>query len=390
MLRTIDWRSAARWWAIRIAALPVIFVVVSFVSFFLISGPGSDGMTDRLYGDFRKGDLERLRERLGLNDPWLERYVDWLADAARGDLGTVYLTQVPVRTVVADRWNESAELLLVALACAAIVGAGLAYARRQYRGHAVDHLARAITYVIEALPVFLVGTLVLLLPAERWGYSPPLEDTISFFDRPWDHLRQFAPPALVMSATAIGVLSRSVIRTAASGKGIAFATLVSLPRAIPILIADLLVIELMFNIGGLGLFFFDGTIRLDSPVMQAMLTLAMTVGVASWLFVPAEASAHEPVTAPSVPGWRSPWLFIGAGTVGIVLLLGIIGPHVAPHDAAELGVGGRLENPSLDHPFAPMGARATCSAASSRVRAPPCGSRSPSSHSASCRASPLG
>ncbi len=351
MFEGIDKKAAARWMAIRIAALPVIFVAASFASFFLIYGPGADTIADLPSIDRTEEREQALRAELNLNGPWIQRYGEWLADAAHGDFGEVWLTQTSVRSALADRWNESAELLSLALLVGTLVGGGLAAVRVRLRRTAWRHAAEVLACACDALPVFLVGTLVLIVPAEQWEYSPPLEGTISFFDAPWDHVRQFVPPSLVMALTIVGIVSRLSAGAMRAGVRPIQAVLRSLPPSIGVLFGALIVVEFSFNIRGLGAMFVPSIFSVESAVLQLLLTLSLVLTVAPSLFLwgnPHTPSVHA--TSP-VLTLKNPATIVAIVLVFGFLVLGAVGPHMAPHGADDIGVGRASENPSIDHLF---------------------------------------
>jgi peptide/nickel transport system permease protein len=136
---------------------------------------------------------------------------------------------------------------------------------------------------------------VLLVPSEQWGYAPPLGETISFFDDPWDNLRQFGPPALILGFTAaaglmrlvrsslLEVLQQDYIRTARA-KGLRERVVVfghavrnSLIPVVTVLglqLAGLLggtvIVETVFTIRGVGAYILTAIVRNDFLVVQSV------------------------------------------------------------------------------------------------------------------------
>ena len=81
----ISWR----WLAIRIAALPLTLLAVSFASYFLIYGPlARDPEYDCLQISMAtREECERISHELGYDRPLVQRYVSWLGDAVTGNFG---------------------------------------------------------------------------------------------------------------------------------------------------------------------------------------------------------------------------------------------------------------------------------------------------------------
>ena len=175
--------------------------------------------------------VAELRERLGLERPLLEQYGAFLAGLLRGDLGTSLVDDYPVAEEIALRLPRTLELIVAGTLLAVLVGmpAGIAAALR--RGGAFDRIASAIAAFLLALPVFVVGTLLVLVLAQMLrvmpagGYVPLARD-------PAQHLTLLALPALAIAkgmaavvfrmtrAAVLDTLGKDFIRTARA-KGLA-------------------------------------------------------------------------------------------------------------------------------------------------------------------------
>ncbi len=175
--------------------------------------------------------VAELRERLGLNRPILTQYGDFLARLAHGDLGRSLVDDYPVADEIMLRLPRTLELIVAGtlMAVAIALPAGTYAAVRA--GGAFDRAASATAGVLQALPVFVLGTLLILVLAQwlRWlpagGYTPFTED-------PARHLLLLLLPAVAvakglaatvfrMARTAVlDVLSRDHVRTARA-KGLA-------------------------------------------------------------------------------------------------------------------------------------------------------------------------
>ncbi|OYW96705.1 MAG: glutathione ABC transporter permease GsiC, partial [Bosea sp. 32-68-6] len=126
--------------------------------------------------------IAELREKLGLNRPILEQYGAFLAGLTRGDLGASLVDDYPVAEEIALRLPRTLELILAGTLIAVTIAlpAGTFAAVRQ--GGAFDRAASATAAVLQAVPVFVLGTLLILVLAQwlRWmpagGYTPFLEN----------------------------------------------------------------------------------------------------------------------------------------------------------------------------------------------------------------------
>ena len=86
------------------------------------------------------------------------------------------------------------------------IPAGIVSAQR--RNTLPDYGVRLFAITALSVPAFWVATLVLLIPAQQWGYAPPLNRQISLLESPWDNLRQFGPASLVLALGPIAVMMR--------------------------------------------------------------------------------------------------------------------------------------------------------------------------------------
>lgn len=130
-------------------------------------------------GDFAAGlaaegasaeQVARERARYGLDRPIASQYLDWLARAARLDLGTSLLYARPVGGLVRERAANTALLALVALALATVAGLPAGVYTGSSRGAAAA-LVRGASLILLSLPS-LVTSLVLVLVAARTGWFP--------------------------------------------------------------------------------------------------------------------------------------------------------------------------------------------------------------------------
>ena len=85
-----------------LATIPVMGVVAIFVFLLLHLTPGDPAAV--IAGDYASpADIERIRERLGLNDPLYIQFGRWIAHLAQGDLGISIFSNLPVSQLVAQR-----------------------------------------------------------------------------------------------------------------------------------------------------------------------------------------------------------------------------------------------------------------------------------------------
>ena len=293
-----------------LVAIPSL-LIASFVVFSmprLLPGDVVQLMLDeRAYGK----DLDDLRAKLGLDRPLLVQYVAWLGRVVTGDLGESLWTKRPVLEELIRRVPITLELGFLALLFAIVIALPIGVLAATRQDSIADYLFRSLAIVGLSVPGFWKATLVVLLPAIWWGWSPPVHYT-EFSRDPWQHLVQFSIPAFILAIAAsagimrltraqlLEVLRQDYVRTAWS-KGLAERVVVlkhSLKNAIiPVvtvlglqisgILGGTVIFESIFGLPGMGRFLFDAVNNRDYPVIQGVNLLIVTVVVVTNLIVDA-------------------------------------------------------------------------------------------------------
>src|ERR1700687_1741775 len=103
-----------------ISTIPVMAVVALFVFSLLYIAPGDPAAI--IAGDqATPADVERIRQGLGLDRPFLVQFGTWLLHLLHGDLGTSIFTNLPVSTMIAQRLEPTMSLMVITLILAVIV-----------------------------------------------------------------------------------------------------------------------------------------------------------------------------------------------------------------------------------------------------------------------------
>src|SRR5690606_33678879 len=116
--------------------------------------------------------VAQLRRSLGLDRPILEQYLSFLAGLARGDLGHSLLDGYPVADEIALRLPRTLELIAAATVLALILGMPLGTLAAVRHDGAFDRAATGLVTVLQSAPVFVVGTLLVLVFAQTLRWMP--------------------------------------------------------------------------------------------------------------------------------------------------------------------------------------------------------------------------
>ncbi|ROP34800.1 ABC transporter permease [Saccharothrix texasensis] len=161
----------------RLAAGVLLLFAISFVSFVLLSVPHLD-VARQLVGQAATQDVvDAKNAALGLDQPVLARYADWLGDAVTGDLGRSWFTSENVVTAIGNRLPVTLSLMLGVTLVTAVLAFTLGVWAGVRRG-AVDRFVQVLGVLGYALPGFLVTLVIVLVFAVqlRWfpaiGYIP--------------------------------------------------------------------------------------------------------------------------------------------------------------------------------------------------------------------------
>jgi peptide/nickel transport system permease protein len=277
-----------------LATIPVMTIVALFVFSLLFIAPGDPAAL--IAGDqATPADVERIRQNLGLDQPFVTQLLGWIWRILHGDLGTSIFTSLPVATLIRQRIEPTLSLMVITLcfAVAIAVPAGILAAWKV--GSWIDYLIMALAVSGFSLPVFVVGYVLAYVFAVEleWlpvqGYTPIARGF-------WPWLENLVLPALALGfvyialiaritrAAMLEVLAQDYIRTA-KAKGVGQASVLFLHAlknaAIPIvtvvgvgialLIGGSVVTESVFAIPGLGRLTVDAILRRDYPVIQGII-----------------------------------------------------------------------------------------------------------------------
>ncbi|MDI3387869.1 ABC transporter permease [Streptomyces sp. B-S-A8] len=245
--------------------------------------------------------LDQLRANLGVDQPLVTRWWEWLTHAVTGDLGDSAVLRQPVAQVLVERVGWSVLLATVAFAVAVLLGTalGLLAARRQ--GGWFDRGITSLAYTLEAAPPFWLGLLAMWLFALKLGVLPAggLTDTGSAtvtFDQVASHLvlpaavlalsqlpwfvlyvRQGVADALeedpVRGARARGLAARTVLLGHALRSGL-LPVLTLIGSRVPELITGALLVETVFSWPGIAAATVQAATSVDFPLLAALTVLA--------------------------------------------------------------------------------------------------------------------
>lgn len=188
--------------------IPVLFIV-TFASYLLVDLLPGDPTVAILGPTRPAADYEALHQKLGLDEPVLQRYGEWLGSAVQGDLGeTVIPPTNSVSSRVAAAFPVSLELALLGLLIALVVSVPVAMLSAARPGGRFDRVATAATLALVSIPGFLAGLLLILFFVKMWDLAPRAQWVRITDGGLRANLAHALLPALAVSLSEIPVFTR--------------------------------------------------------------------------------------------------------------------------------------------------------------------------------------
>ncbi|MEX2145565.1 MAG: ABC transporter permease [Candidatus Rokuibacteriota bacterium] len=290
----------------RLALAVPTLILVSLIVFSIMRLMPGDVVIRMVEGHAYAPTVDALRQELGLDRPAHVQYLEWVGGIVlRGDFGNSYWTRQPIWDEFVQRFPVTLELAALTILTSVVIGVlvGIVSAVRQ--DTVSDYVGRILAILALSVPYFGLAVLVIVLPAIYFKWTP-LWTYVPFTVDPIQNLKIMIIPALVFGVTRAGpimrimrsalleVLRQDYIRTAWS-KGLPERAIVlrhALKNALipvvslvglqmPLYIGGSVIIEAIFRLPGVGLFFFEALTRLDYPVVQSvnLIIAAMVVGL---------------------------------------------------------------------------------------------------------------
>ncbi|MFD5863143.1 ABC transporter permease [Streptomyces chartreusis] len=276
------------------SGLLLVWIVLTLIFLAIHAIPG-DPAYQLAGGDtgVSKEGLEQIRDALGLNKPFAVQYGDYLGGVLTGDLGTSFSTGQAVSDAIADRLPVTLELIACAAVLSILIGLPFGAWAARRRGWA-DTLLSGTTSVALAVPVYVLGAVMVLLFAVTWrllpaGGLPP------FHTDPGAHIKQMIMPTVTLSLAFLSIVARMTrasvgetqrqdwVRTATSigyPARVVFRNHVVRNSLTPVItviglqigtfLGSSVLIERVFNLPGMSSLLIDGVTHRDYPIVQGV------------------------------------------------------------------------------------------------------------------------
>jgi peptide/nickel transport system permease protein len=286
----------------RVLGVIPIMLVVSFVVFTLMATLPGDPAINILGPSATPDAVKQVREEMGLNEPFFNRYGGWLGDVVVGDLGTSIQNREDVAVGISRTITPSLQLMFYSLVVACLLAFPLGVWTAYRNGQRPDRVVNTVMLGFFALPPFILAVLAVLflavgglqLGGAAFGFKVlPAARYVAFGEDPVLHFKHMLLPVLALSmgqaavfmrllrSDMIGTLRLPFIDLARS-KGLAttrilwrhalrpsmFTMLTVMGFTVGSLIGGALIIEFIFTLPGIGSYMYQGISQRDYIVVQ--------------------------------------------------------------------------------------------------------------------------
>ena len=309
----------------RVFQSVIVLLCTGLIAFSMFRFVG-DPIENMMGQERTDADIEILREKLGLNDPFFVQYWDFLIDAAQGNLGISFRQGRPVVEVLIERLPATIELASVSAFLAILMGVSLGvYTAIKPKGW-LTNVILTVSLVGVSLPTFLIGILLIYLFAVELGWLPSFGrgDVVEVGWWTTGLITMSGIKAIILPAVTLGLyqmtmimrLVRSEMSEVLSSDFVRFARSRGVPEVkiyfrhalknalVPVItvtglqlgsiIAFAIITETVFQWPGLGLLFIDSVQFVDIPVMASYLMFISVMFVSINLVVDLLYTAIDP------------------------------------------------------------------------------------------------
>ena len=273
----------------RLLQLIPILLAITFLSYGMMRIAGSDVVEQKMEntsGTVSQEMIDNARAELGLDKPFVVQYFTWLGNLLKGDMGTSYVSNMPVFSTFVSKLPATLLLTAVSILLTVLISIPLGIWSAVKQNTATDYVIRTASFIGNSLPNFFVSLLLMYLFAIRLGWFPVISGGVS--------LQSVALPALTLAiamsakylrqvrATVLDELSKDYV-LGARARGVKFSTTMirSVMKASLVTIITLLTLSIGSLLGGTAIvesiFMWDGVGKLavdainmrDYPIIQA-------------------------------------------------------------------------------------------------------------------------
>ncbi|GAA0607644.1 ABC transporter permease [Paenochrobactrum glaciei] len=274
----------------RILQAIFVVIIVTLTVAFAIRLTGDPAlMLTQGAGSVTEADLERIREGLGLNQPFIVQYWNFIKGLFTLDFGRSFLGGTPVNVLIKDALPATLKLAFASMIVSIIISIPLGIKAATSRGKWADQLIRILSLVGLSFPNFWLATMLVLVFAVSVQWLPP--SGMNGFE---SYIMPAVTMGIILTATNVRLVRTAMLETlqsqyimVARAKGLSENKVLYKHAlrncAIPLityfglqfggLLGGIVVVERVFSWPGMGTLAFDAVSGRDYPVLQATITV---------------------------------------------------------------------------------------------------------------------
>lgn len=187
-------------------AIPVMLIVSAVIFAVAVALPGDPSLII-LGENAPEAARERIRQELGLDDPIVIQFWNWLTNAITGDLGKSFKSGEAVVSILMDRIPVTLELASLSLVFSVVIGVPLGMVAAIRRNTWVDAAVSVLSVSALAMPFFWIGILLIMLFTLRLGLLPP-SGYVPFTEDPVANLTHMIMPVVTLGSAYVAIVAR--------------------------------------------------------------------------------------------------------------------------------------------------------------------------------------
>ncbi|MFK7881447.1 ABC transporter permease [Roseobacter sp.] len=189
-----------------LSTIPTLFGILVIVFVMIRIAPGDPALA--ILGDNASQEaLNAFRERMGLNDPMIVQFWDFMKGLASGSLGVSMVTGTPVWQSISEVLPFTLELAFGAILFGIVIGVPLGIISALWRNGFLDYFLRVVSLLGLSFPAFLTAILLILWLSIEWRIFPVISTPTS--GGLWDRIYNLILPALSLGLIMVAYIMRS-------------------------------------------------------------------------------------------------------------------------------------------------------------------------------------
>lgn len=284
----------------KLARLVGVLLIVTFLTYAVLSAGNSDDIAVATSAGVGASSAQaaQVKHDLGLDDNVVVGYGKWLGRAVRGDFGSSFATRQPVSKLIKAKLPISLRLMIYAQLLALLLALPLGTLAAYKAGSKLDGFITTGSFALLAVPSFILGVIAVYVFSLKLHWFPAINQDVSFFEDPVEHVRQFFLPtvtlALGLMPVYVRLLRSDMVATlqedyvsVARAKGLptwhiltrhalrpsSFSLMTVFGITVGQLIGGTILVEQIFDIDGLGSAIIQAIYQRDYFVVQGAVAL---------------------------------------------------------------------------------------------------------------------